>query len=204
MSSLSRRPARPTPSFLLLCLLLWPPAAAAHPHVFVVCDATLAFDAKGLSAIRQTWVFDEFFTAMILGDLGLPLDRPLDAAAQARVRDHAFVNLRNFGYFTAIRVNGRRMPTPGHSRFAARLADGRLIYDFELPFRAEVGKAPLRLGLSVFDESYYTFIEFPPQDIGIMGAEGFDVSWDVARWADSAYYLGQIVPDAVEAVVQRK
>lgn len=183
---------------LFLCAPL-----AAHPHVFVLCDAGLAFDGKGLAAIRQTWTFDELFTAMILGDLGLPPDKPLTPAAQSRIRDHAFANLKNFGYFTVIRLDGRRIPTPDAARFAARLKDGQLIYDFELPLRAAVGKKPLRLSFSVYDESYYTFIEFPPRDLALHGAEGYRVSWDVARWNEAAYAFGQIIPDAVEAEIAR-
>lgn len=193
---------------LALCLLFWlalfTGRLAAHPHVFVDCEASLILDAQGLSAIRQNWIFDEFFTAMILGDLGLPPDKPLNAADQVRIRDHAFINLKNFNYFTSIRMNGKPVPTPGYSRFAARLVEGRLVYDFDLPLRAEVGKSPLRLSFSVFDESYYTQIEFPPRDLGLEGAAPFSVSWDVRQWSDKTYYFGQVVPMAVEAVIARK
>jgi polyphosphate kinase len=61
----------------LACLIAAPLAtpAAAHPHVFV--DTTLHFrqnDAGEVVEVEVTWAYDDFFSLLILEDLGLDPD----------------------------------------------------------------------------------------------------------------------------------
>lgn len=192
----------------LLCLFLagaaLPRPAAAHPHVFVDCNASLVFNDTGIAVLRQTWHFDEFFSAMILGDLGLSLQNDLDETAQRRVRAHAFDNLKNFGYFTYIYLDGKEMPTPDPTRFSARVEYGQLVYEFDMPLPAAASGAARRLTFAVYDESFYTFMDFPPRRIEFDGAhDAFAIAWDVRDQTDKRYYFGQITPIVVDVTFSR-
>lgn len=193
---------------LLVCLVLTgvalPRAATAHPHVFVDCEASLVFNDTGLAVLRQTWHFDEFFSAMILGDLGLSPKNSLDETAQRRVRAHAFDNLKNFGYFTYIYLDGKELPTPDPASFAARVEYGQLVYEFDMPLPAAASGSPRRLTFAVYDESFYTFLDFPPREIGFDGAHAaFTISWDTREQTDKRYYFGQITPVVVDVTFSR-
>ena len=61
-------------SCLMLALVLCLPLgnARAHPHVFV--DVGLRFEADGrgnLTGVEVTWRYDDFFSLLILSDMGL-------------------------------------------------------------------------------------------------------------------------------------
>ena len=59
---------------IALGLVLAAPAGA-HPHVFVDTDLTLVLnDARELTGVDVTWTYDDFFTLLILEDMGLDPD----------------------------------------------------------------------------------------------------------------------------------
>ncbi|EPX78702.1 DUF1007 family protein [Salipiger mucosus] len=65
--------------------------ALAHPHVFV--DTTLRFDvddAQEVVAVEVTWRYDDFFTLLILEDMGL------DADGDGVLTDDELETLRGF------------------------------------------------------------------------------------------------------------
>ncbi len=60
---------------LAICLALPAPHAGAHPHVFV--DVALRFEGDGqgnLTGVEVTWAYDDFFSLLILTDMGLDRD----------------------------------------------------------------------------------------------------------------------------------
>ncbi len=62
-------------SAVALCLSLPIGGAGAHPHVFV--DVGLQFEHDGtgqLTAVEVTWRYDDFFSLLILSDMGLDED----------------------------------------------------------------------------------------------------------------------------------
>jgi ABC-type uncharacterized transport system substrate-binding protein len=75
----------------LALALAAPPAARAHPHVFIDSGVDFLFDAQGrLSHLRITWLYDHLSTLFLLEDLGLapvPETGLDDAAAAAVARD---------------------------------------------------------------------------------------------------------------------
>ncbi|MFO7758844.1 MAG: DUF1007 family protein [Roseovarius sp.] len=72
---------------LIVCLPI--NGAGAHPHVFV--DVGLRFesdDAGNLSAVEVTWRYDDFFSLLILSDMGMDADGDgvLSDAERARLK----------------------------------------------------------------------------------------------------------------------
>ena len=61
---------------LALCFALLAPAPlAAHPHVYIDTALTLVADAAGrVSGIEVSWTYDEFYTLLLLEDMGLDPD----------------------------------------------------------------------------------------------------------------------------------
>ncbi|MGI3210204.1 DUF1007 family protein [Roseovarius tibetensis] len=75
--------------FLGLVLCLPVGGAAAHPHVFV--DVALRFESDGaghLTGVEVTWRYDDFFSLLILSDMGMDADGDgvLTDAERARLK----------------------------------------------------------------------------------------------------------------------
>lgn len=59
----------------LAAALMLPAAATAHPHIFIEAGMGFVIDeADRLTAVRVEWVYDEFYTLLLLEDLGLDPD----------------------------------------------------------------------------------------------------------------------------------
>ena len=62
-------------SHCLLALLLATPAAQAHPHVFVKTGLQLVADDSGqLVGVEVSWTYDDFYSLLLLEDMGLDND----------------------------------------------------------------------------------------------------------------------------------
>ncbi len=165
----------------------------------------LVFDDSGLAAVRQTWVFDEFYSAMVLMDLGLALSGDLDEAARKRVRAYTFDTLKPYDYFTRIRVDGERVAIPDPRTFAARVDEGRLVFEFEIAAPVPALGEPRMVTIAVYDESFYCFMDFPPLEVAMEGAaEAFDIDWEDRDQTSERYYYDQITPVVLDVEFGRK
>lgn len=48
--------------------------AGAHPHLFVEVGVTVVFEDGMATGVRLDWAYDDFFTLLLLTDLGIDLD----------------------------------------------------------------------------------------------------------------------------------
>lgn len=150
-------------------LMLLPCTALAHPHIYVECQLIFIFDQNGLAGIRQQWVFDELFTATIL-DLGdVNRNGLIDEDEVETTRREAFVNLRNFHYFTAVKIDGQDFPVEHVANFSAWMReDGKVAYSFYVPCPVPASHEEHEVKVAVYDESFYVFIAYGD------GESGFD------------------------------
>jgi ABC-type uncharacterized transport system substrate-binding protein len=143
--------------FIVACLLAAGPAAA-HPHVWVIARVTVVYDEAGrLTALRQSWTFDEGYSAFAVQGLETgPDGKP----TPAKLAELAAVNLQSLAdqlYFTVARTGGGKLafaaPTDGTLD-----TDGRqLTLSFTLPLAA-AQPAPRSLTIDVYDPSF--FVDF--------------------------------------------
>lgn len=135
-------------------------AAEAHPHVFIDAKEEIVFNADGkMAAIRHIWQFDAAFTAFAVqgldtngdGDLS---DEELQPLAKVNVE-----SLKDFYYFTRLKVNGQRAPVDDPKEYWLDFHGGRLTLFYTLPLRKPV--APGRnTTLEVFDPEYFVAFDF--------------------------------------------
>ena len=74
---------------LAICLCLPASGAVTHPHVFVDVGLRFESDGKGnLTGVEVTWRYDDFFSLLILSDMGLDADGDgaLTDAERARLK----------------------------------------------------------------------------------------------------------------------
>lgn len=119
--------------------------AQAHPHAWIDVSVEVLFDPAGkVTALREHWLFDEFYTA----DTVQKGERQKMELLTTRI----LRNLKEYGYFTRVQAGGRAIALKEPTERAARLDGQRLLMTFQVPL-AEPVAAPL--SYSVFDPTYY-------------------------------------------------
>ncbi len=173
--------------------VLFPPPAAAHPHVFVDNTVTFVFDGKGLAGIRLFWLFDDMFGTQIREDFDTDSDGAFSPAEIAAVRQGAFDNLKNFDYFTFIQVDGQPFKVSRVQHFSAGFRSGQLYYEFFVPCPVPAGNASHSLRLRVQDPEYYADIYTPEEAApGLENAGEFKAETRVALNPHDIYSSFQV------------
>lgn len=91
-------------------LVLAAAPAQAHPHIWVNVELDLSFDHDQLTAIREIWTFDEFYTAMAIQDLPSKTPGVYTREDLAELARENVSGMREFGYFTTLQSNGGLVP----------------------------------------------------------------------------------------------
>jgi ABC-type uncharacterized transport system substrate-binding protein len=172
--------------------------AAAHPHVWIDGVSTFVFEEREIVAIRHTWRFDDFFSALLIGDHDVDGDGAFDEAELADLKESAFANLEEYDYFTHVRVDGRRIPTREVDAFEAWIEDDTLVYQFDVVLPDPIDPTTTDFRAGVYDEEFYVEILLDENDpvrfAGIAsGACVFDIREDV----DNPIYFGLVYPLAI-------
>lgn len=183
--------------FVLLAICLAPAPAAGHPHVFIDTELAFVFDAQGLAGIHQRWVFDEMFSAQIMDMVDGNGDGLLSEAESHATEREAFVNLKNFNYFTHATLNGRKLAFAKAMDFRARCNDGILSYEFLLPLSAPVAGKVQGLVVAVYDQSYYSDMALVETAPKLMGANVFRTGIEVQEAEPVHTEWGPIMPKEV-------
>lgn len=135
-------------------------AAEAHPHVFIDAKEDIVFNADGkMIAVRHVWQFDAAFTAFAVQGLdadgdGELSDEELQPLAKVNVE-----SLRDFHYFTRLKVNGQRAPVDEPKEYWLDFHGGRLTLFYTLPLRTPTAVGPNTM-LEVFDPEYFVAFNF--------------------------------------------
>ena len=108
----------------------------------------------GITKLKFRWHFDEMFTSMVQSDFNIKKMTPSDVVM---LRDHAFANLKNYHYYTNIKVDGTAFEPTTISDFDAKLAGKYLEYFFTitLPHPAK------DIEIAMFDPEFYVDIGPP-------------------------------------------
>jgi ABC-type uncharacterized transport system substrate-binding protein len=150
---------------LLVAVALLVPAALAeaHPHIFIRATATLQFENGKITGIQHEWVFDDFFSNAIMADFDKNKDKKFDEAEVKELQKNAFETLKEFGYFTHARVNGKDVKIEATRDFAPTIKDGRVIYRFVAVLPQPVDPRTDKFDAGIYDDSYYVDVEVNPQ-----------------------------------------
>jgi ABC-type uncharacterized transport system substrate-binding protein len=175
----------------------------SHPHVFVDAELTIVFDEKGLAGFRQRWLFDEMFSSTMLSNFDKNEDHVLDAHEIGEIKKGGFGNLRNYGYFTHILIDGDIFEVTYVMEFSAEVHDNRLLYTFFVPCHVIAGDQFTHVTISVFDETYYTDVALLPESLSCEGGSTFVVTYEITRVKEFSYYYGQMTPDGVSIQFKR-
>lgn len=143
---------------LALCLALSAAPAGAHPHVFVDAGFDLIFDDAGrLAAIRTAWVYDEFFSLLVIEDGGHDADRDgeISAAELDGLRGFDMDWPEGFEGDLAVTQGDARAGLGGPEAVTVDWREGRLISTHLRRLAEPLDPAAGDISVSPFDPTYY-------------------------------------------------
>lgn len=144
--------------FFILALSLIPAILSAHPHMFLNSTEEFVWDKERLSGCWIEWTFDQFFSADIIRAYDTDGNKQFSDAETKQVYNGAFINLKNYYYFTFIRQGKNRTNPPSVSKFTAGIQDEKMWYRFFI----DLSKAtPGEICLSVYDYTFFCDIRYP-------------------------------------------
>lgn len=143
-----------------LLLLCFGSPAAAHPHVWIDSKTTLLFDAEQrVAALEIVWRFDEFYSIYAIEGLDKNDDGVLEPAELQPLAQLNVTSLKDYRYFTYVRVNGQDTAYGEVVDYSSRFEDGILSLRFVLPLEEPVDPRIAQLSFTSFDPSFYISIE---------------------------------------------
>lgn len=144
--------------FCVLLLITVTAGLFAHPHTAFSVKLEFEFDGIDCIGFWQEWTFDPFFSAEIVNGFDSNGNRRFEAAEIQNIYNRAFINLRNYGFWTILRQGSRRSSPDAVEQFSASLRNNRVVYRF---FVRLAGKG---LGndfhVAIFDTTYYCAISY--------------------------------------------
>ena len=172
-----------------------PRSAAAHPHIFIDARVVLQMEDGKVVAIAQHWTFDAIFGGVVIHAFDKDRDGKLDAGEAQQLRRGAFDALKDFNYFTVVRIGREELKLDKATGFAAAVKDGRLVYEFTVPLPQPVD---LRTGDPSFlflDKSYYVSVELAKQNpVTFAGAAPAGCRTVFRDDFENPIYFGSVVP----------
>jgi ABC-type uncharacterized transport system substrate-binding protein len=165
--------------------------AMAHPHVWIECELKAEFGPQGLMGFRHRWVLDEMFSASILPDIDLDKDRVISPRESETARKVAFDNLKEYGYFTDVRIDGKPFKVQFVKDFRCTLdSSGRLVYEFFVPCTVQAGANPKSVTIAVYDNTYFCDVAYAKGTPKI-GGNNAELTVE-----SKAVVLGEAAPDS--------
>lgn len=171
----------------------------AHPHVWIDAVVTFEFTEAGeLEAVRQRWVFDDLFSSWVIEAHDADADGRFDPDELKSLQAGAFDNLKEYGYFTHLRVDGTPVPLERIVRFEAEVEDDRLVYTFALELPEPVAAGREQVAVGVFDPEYYVELILDAQDpVRFGGLPSGACSYEIFHDSENPIYFGMVDPPMI-------
>ncbi|MDJ0833498.1 MAG: DUF1007 family protein [Gammaproteobacteria bacterium] len=160
----------------LLISGLYMQPVAAHPHYWINLKADMILDEQGrLTAIRQHWAFDVFFSMMTTADV--VREHGDKATGLSKMGDQMINNLAGHQYFSELSIDGSEiaMPRPSTYRLTENTEPEQPILELEMRFDISPPLAIKDKSLvwSVYDPTYYIAMNYATVDnVTIQGEQG--------------------------------
>ena len=160
--------------FLAICLAACGIALAqpafAHPHVFVIVQSELLFDAQGhVTGVRQAWTFDEMYSAFATTGL-TPDGTPATAEQLQPLAEQNVGDLAEFSYFTVLKAPGQKIAFGKPTDISMGEDDKKLVtLRFTLPLD-KPASASKALTLQVYDPTYFVSFDFAKDGVKLASA----------------------------------
>ncbi len=143
-------------AFSVLMLLAAP--LRAHPHIFVDAEITVVFDDNGQpKGVEIAWVYDEFFSMLLVSDMGLDPDFTGTVTEEEQEILHGFdMNwIEDYHGDTHVTQGGEPLALTGPVEWSSDYYDGQL-RSRHLRHFLDLPDPTQEWIIAVYDPTYYT------------------------------------------------
>ncbi|MEM7302681.1 MAG: DUF1007 family protein [Pseudomonadota bacterium] len=160
---MSYRLAGPLTGFALICATVT--SAWSHPHEFIQMRIDVLFNKSGQAvAMRQNWLFDEFFTAFAVEGLDKDGDGKPDKQALDALLVEILGNIGKESYFTLVEQDGNLTKFKTATALKTEMENNQLRVQFLIPFKTPVGGPNKEFRYATFDPTFYVAMQHDDGD----------------------------------------
>lgn len=128
-------------------------AIFAHPHMKLESRVQLDFDGDKIIGFYSEWELDKFFSSDILLGYDYDGNKSFDSAENKDVFNNAFISLKDYNFFTYIRVGNKRVSPESVSDFSVKVTpENNVVYRFYTSLK-DIDSRDFYI--SIYDFSYY-------------------------------------------------
>ena len=144
------------PLFLVCCLCVLSVPALAHPHAWIDYRTHVVLsDDNKITAIKEHWVFDEYYTEFALHDFDQNKSGKLDHDTLMALAHENLNNLKDFAYFTAVEEDGRKKAMASLGDIDSYLVNGHIALDFTVRLKEPADPVHKKVDYRIYDPTYY-------------------------------------------------
>ncbi|MCD6433290.1 MAG: DUF1007 family protein [Sulfurimonas sp.] len=151
----------------LLVFLLFTISLFAHPHTFIEVHPTIKVVDGAIKTIHFKWKLDEMTSTILIMELDKNADGKIDKKESAYIRDNYFIILKDYSYYTHIKVKGKLIKFPTPKKFIATIENHKICYSFSLDEKYIAKDTIFEFG----DTDFYTAMILKKEFVEISGAK---------------------------------
>ena len=172
--------------------------ATAHPHVFIEDRVVFLFAGDKITAIEQSWKFDEIFSDQLIQDFDADHNGAFDALESKAVGKGTLPNLKKFRYFNYIWVDGKDLGAIDPIDFTAVAKDKIVTFVFTEKLPKPIDPKTQKLKVEINDREYYVQVDLAKnQPILFNGNKGVTCTPKVRDDTENAYFGGFVYPQEI-------
>jgi ABC-type uncharacterized transport system substrate-binding protein len=139
--------------------------AAAHPHVWATVRSVVVIGPNDtITAIRHTWTFDKFYSAMAIQGLDTNHDGIYSRQELQPLADINVKSLKPFKYFTFVSVKGKKIALNEPVDYWVTCEQGIVTLHFTLPLTTPLAAAANPVKIEVYDPTFFVAFGFATKD----------------------------------------
>ncbi len=176
-----------------------------HPHVFIDYSIAVMFNEDGLAALKFHWTFDEMFSEQALGKYAGAKSGKLTTKDMNSIKKDLFDSLKEYQYFTLVKLDGKYFPVNRVEGFWADIKNGKLSFTYIVPCPLKASKEFKFVKALVCDEEYYNDFEFAEKaPVSFVNDGNYAHTFEIKEDLGLKYYFGQVIPKVLTVKFRRK
>jgi len=138
----------------------------AHPHTFIDLFPSINSKNNKINSLHFKWRFDEMTSGVLLMEFDQNMDGVLDKNEILYARDNFFYPLKEFGYYTDLKIANKKIPI-NPKNFIVKIEDKiNISFEFEIDINANKND----LQIDFYDQDMFTAFmlkkDFVKSDLG--------------------------------------
>ncbi len=175
---------------LLIIILSLPAGLHSHPHLFIKPAIEVIKTGPDSAAIKMTWEWDKWWSKEVIRECDKNRNGYFDTSEIKLVYHEFFSGIKNFGFFTQIYLNGKRVRFNSVNNFSAYInSDDIVFYTFIIPINIDT-TGPMTVRICFNDETIYAAFDQAVQLI-----KNSDINYTLISMKKLSYYGTEILFD---------